>query len=186
MIRALSKHMAAWQIHIAGPLLMLLLSLVVYLVEIEPLYRHFSDRHMRVSQLSEQVIRARELDATLKRTRSAASDVRAFVADHGINLESRSRLNDRFTAICALATDCGLVADGIEPQRQTVEPLFTSIALRLSGHGSYRDCLRFLEKLHSDMPHNTVAGIELSAAAGGADVTVTFNFQLVCHVAPTP
>ena len=186
MIRALAKRMAPWQTHIAGVLLLLALSLVVYLVEIGPLYQHYCDRHLRVWELAQQVNRTRELDAKVKQTKSSATDVRIFLADHGVTLESRNRLNDRLTAICALATECGLVPEVIEPQRQIVEPLFTTIAMRLSGHGSYAGCVRFLEKLRSDMPHNTVAGIELSAAPSSAESTVTFSFQLIWHAAPTP
>lgn len=186
MIRALAKRMAPWQTHAAGVLVMLALTAVVYLFEISPLYSHYRDRHMRVAQLAEQVNRTRELDATLKRTRNSVSEVQAFLKDHGITLESRSRLNDRLTAIIALATECGLVPEGIEPQRQSAEPLFTTIALRLSGRGSYPNCVRFLEKLRRDMPHNTIAGIELSAAPSGKDAEVAFNLQLIWHAAPTP
>ena len=186
MIRALSKHMAPWHTHLVGTLLILVLSIGVYLVEIGPLYSHYSDRHMHVSLLAQQLNRTRDLDATLKRTRSSTAEMRTFLADHGITLESRSRLNDRLTAICALATECGLVPEGIEPQRQVAEPLFTTIALRLSGRGSYQSCVRFLQKLRSEMPHNTVAGIELSAAPSGNESSVSFNFQLIWHAAPAP
>jgi len=90
------------------------------------------------------------------------------------------------TAICALATECGLAPEAIEPQQQVAEPLFATITLRLSGRGSYQSCVRFLQKLQKDMPHNTIAGIELSAAPSSADPNVTFTFQLVWHAAPTP
>jgi len=186
MIHALAKRMTPWQTHAAGVLLMLALTVVLYLFEISPLYDHYRDRHMRVAQLSEQANRTRELGATLQRTRNSASEVQIFLKDHGTTLESRSRLNDRLTAIIALATECGLVPDGIEPQRQSAEPLFTTIALRLSGRGSYPNCVRFLEKLRRDMPHNTIAGIELSAAPSGNDAEVAFNLQLIWHAAPTP
>ena len=186
MIRPLAKRMAPWHTHAAGVLLMLALTGAAYLFEIEPLYSHYQDRHTRAAQLSQQVNRTRELDATLKRTRNSVAEVQAFLKDHGITLESRSRLNDRLTAIIALATECGLVPEGIEPQRQSAEPLFTTIALRLSGRGSYPNCVRFLEKLRRDMPHNTIAGIELSAAPSGKDAEVAFNLQLVWHAAPTP
>src|SRR6185436_12769117 len=186
MIRALAKRMAPWQTYAASILLMAALTAVVYLFEISPLYDHYRDRHIRVAQLADQVNRTRELDATLKRTRNSVSEVQTFLKEHGITLESRSRLNDRLTAIIALATECGLVPEGIEPQRQSAEPLFTTIALRLSGRGSYLNCVRFLEKLRGDMPHNTIAGIELSAAPSGREAEVAFNVQLIWHAAPTP
>jgi Tfp pilus assembly protein PilO len=186
MIGNLAKRLAPWQTHAVGILLMLALSVLVYLFEINPLYDHYRDRHMRVGQLAEQVNHTRELNTTLNRTRNAAAELQIFLKDHGFTLESRSRLNDRLTAIIALATECGLVPDGIEPQRQSAEPLFTTIALRLSARGSYPNCVRFLEKLRRDMPHNTIAGIELSAAPSGKDAEVAFNLQLIWHAAPTP
>jgi hypothetical protein len=186
MLRDLAKRVLPWQVHLGAILLMAGLALVVYLIEIGPLYTRYCDRHMRVTQLAQQVNRGRELDATVKRTRDAATDVRHFLTSRSIVLEPRARLNDRLTAICALADECGLVPEGIEPQRQAVEPMFTKVTLRLSGHGGYENCVRFLDRLRNEMPNNTVASIELSASPSAAEPVVSFSFQIIWHAAPNP
>lgn len=184
MLRELAKRCKPWQITVAAASILAAVGILVYLVEIGPRHRKYQERDERNAQFAELVGRSRGLDATLRQTRDAAAGMREFLATTKFSLEPRSRLNDRLTAICNLAGECGLVTDGIEPQRESAEAMFITVTLRLSGRGSYQNCVRFLHRLRKEMPYHTVAGIEISAPPSSAEPTAGFNFHLIWHAAP--
>jgi Tfp pilus assembly protein PilO len=184
MLRRLAARLMPWQIDVAALLLMAALGAIVYFVEIGPLSKHYRDRNLRAAQLAEQESRHNDLAATLQRTREAAANVERSLAARNLPLEPRSRLNDRLTAVYNLASESGLAPDSIEPQREVADPLFTAVGLRLSGRGSYRNCVRFVQRLRKEMPQTTVAGIEMSGSPSSTEPTISFSFQLVWHASP--
>ncbi len=184
MLDHLAKRLLPWQIDAVALAFFAALGLVVYFAIIGPSQKLYCDRDVRATQLAEQLIHQRELEITLRKMRDAAASARKFLVTQNLSLEPQNHLNDRLAAIYSLATECGLMPEQVEPQREVAEPLFTTIALRLGGRGSYQNCIRFLERSRKEMPHNTVAAVEFSGSSLSAEPTVSFSFLLIWHAAP--
>lgn len=134
------------------------------------------------------------VDGTLAVTRSLAEEIKktkAAIQASPLNLRPETALNERLADLMALSADCKFTVDDLKPATAVRGARFASIAITLSGHGGYRDTVRFLHELHDRFSDIGLAALKLTGnpEQPGANCTGVFELQWLAQPevgAPTP
>ena len=127
---------------------------------------------------------AKQLGVTLAAMRHRLTRVERAAAEEPLQLERVDRLNHRLGRLTDLADRAGLAIDSIEPGEPVASDYYVTVPIAVSGRGSYDAARAFLNALHSQVVDLSVAGMNLSGAATGAETEPTFSFELRWYASP--
>jgi Tfp pilus assembly protein PilO len=150
-----------------------------------PLLSHRGDADASRRELAHQRQRVAAGKAAVAQLQRQLAEARAELARYPVHLEDARRVNHRLARITSLATSRGLEVQGVEPGGIARGLRYQTIALKLTGNGGYRGCVRFLHDLHEQLPDTAVIAVRLAGnpqQENGAPPT--FEFELRWYAAP--
>jgi Tfp pilus assembly protein PilO len=170
----------------AGLAVVLGLTAIAYFGQISPTLSRHEQAQAQVTQLASEQANSKELERSLLTMKDRLDVVQR--ADNGasLRLEPLSALNQRLAKLTDLAAASGLQVDAIESGATSNLERYSTVAIRISGRGTYRNCAAMLRQLRSATPDVGVVSFQMASAAVSADTTATFLFELLWHTQPQP
>jgi Tfp pilus assembly protein PilO len=173
-----------WQIDTAGALVALLLAAAAYWIQIAPEIQRHGDARTFAADLDTENTKRRQLESTLRNTGEQLKTIQQFIAQRKFNLEPSTRLNEQLASLGELATRFSLQLDGIEPGAETPGPSYTTIPIRITGRGKYRDAVSFLGAIRTRTSDKGITAWEISSNASPNSPAVNFGLTLLWYAAP--
>lgn len=175
-----------WRIDGGGTLIAAGLTAIAYLAHISPtLTNHDMAQARQVQYVAEQG-RTRDLERSLYSAKDQLSKAQHTAANSQLRLEPLSELNAKLARLTELAAQHGLALDGIEAGTTTTSDRYSTVPIRATGRGTYRNCLTALQQMRIAMPDVGVAAVEINTAGVNVDTTVTIVLDLHWHAQPQP
>ncbi len=72
----------------------------------------------------------------------------------------------------------------MQPGAVSVDSRYATLPIRLSGTGSYRDCVLFLHNLREQLRDTGVSTLSLSGNPEAPAAPATFQFELLWYASP--
>jgi Tfp pilus assembly protein PilO len=177
-------NLRTWHLDLSGGSIALLLAAAAFFAVIRPTIQADRERQAQAVELKAEGQRRRDAEYALVASKDQLANAQAYIADLKLHLAPISRMNQDLSNLTELATRSGLQVDAVEPGREEAGPSFTTVGIRLSGRGSYRNFVAFLLRLRDAMPDHAATQIELSAQPAAGDTTATFSLGLTWYAAP--
>jgi Tfp pilus assembly protein PilO len=95
-----------------------------------------------------------------------------------LQLSSVEALNQRLADLAQLANRCMLHTEQLTPDEAVKTARFVTVPVRMSGHGSYRNCAMFIHCLHQQLPDVDVRAFKLTGTPNDPATDGNFEFQL--------
>lgn len=143
-----------------------------------------AERELLIRRLADAEPRLMELERTLSETRSRTDDAVRRLDESRGRLGGVENRNQRLTGLTALADECGLRIDRMEPSEVTREGLYLTMAIRMEGEGAYPACARYLHLLLERFSDVNARAFMLEAVPGEAERPARFGFDLVWYADP--
>jgi Tfp pilus assembly protein PilO len=178
------NNIPTWQIDVAGVVVALLFATAAYCIQIGPELQRHADASNQAAELDAENAKRRQLESSLRAAGEQLKSIHQFIAEHKINLEPSTRLNEQLGALGDLASRYALQIDGIEPAAETPGPSYTTLPIRMFGHGRYRDVVSYLGAIRTRMPDKGITGWEMTGGASPNAPSVSFSVTLVWYAAP--
>jgi Tfp pilus assembly protein PilO len=178
------KRLGRWQIDAIGLAVCVLLTLLVYLGAIRPIRQRYGAVQARRAELDAKSQQARKLaqqHAAIERRLKAVADQ---LARGPLQPVPSTRVNQRIAQVTDLACRCGLKVDEVRPGKTQSLPHFDAVPIRLSGMGSYANCVQLLHLLRRSFPDKVVTHLELSGSPAGRERQARLRVDLVWYAAP--
>lgn len=176
----------AWQMHAAGVGLCLVMSATAYLVGVVPLTRRAAAAQTQTLELDQERQKVDKLTKSRQRLDGQLDRARRAVEEGSFQLRPVEDLNKYLAQLTKLATGSGLTLHEIQPGQTTDQTHYQSVPIVMSGTGSYRTCMLFLHKLHSELLDTRLSSLTLSASDRSRKPGAKFRLALVWHAASDP
>ncbi|MDH3583144.1 MAG: type 4a pilus biogenesis protein PilO [Phycisphaerae bacterium] len=173
-----------WHVDVAGLVVCGLISLGFYFVSFQPILKLKAERVSAQAELKRLHLEADQRTATLTRLRDHLAKIQQAVKTTAVQLQPVSHLNQRVSEVTALAAECGLKVDKIQPGNTRRSERFEMVPIQMAGIGSYASAARFLHRLHGTFRDTGLASFQLNASPEAAEGRTTFNLQLTWYAAP--
>ena len=153
--------------------------LLFYAIGIRPLLHHRNDVIVARATLMHQRQRAAAAKALVRDLTGQVERAQAAMEANPLRLESVGRINHRLARIDSLAGARGLELRDVQPGRVAQSNGYQTVPLRITGTGSYQNCMQFLHDLHQTFRDTAVTGFRLSGSPqDGKSQTISFDFDL--------
>lgn len=180
---ALRKFTHQWRLDAIGLAIFIALTVLAYLVEIEPAMREREATRAALNELADKRETRSHLQTTIHNNDKQIATLQANQAKE-LQLLPPAQINDRFSALSALASDQGLQVEAIEPGEASGTVHYSTIPIRINGRGKYPQFAKFLRALREELPDTSVTDVNLSG--GGSTTAATFTLNLLWYAAPAP
>lgn len=171
------------RINAAGVIATLALTLVGYLLGVEPGLddRTIQQRRLSSLQAREQEVRIAEADlfAATFRKQTLVSQVNALPFE----LEDPAAVNDRLVRVARLADDARVVVQQVSPGKPEYGERFTAVPIRLVGESTYATLVQFLRGLRAEMPDVGVSELKLTGVPTDSVGKASFSISCVWYAA---
>ena len=157
---------------------------VVMFVGFKPVWDEQAVAARQTDLLEQQRAEVKRLATSLTTMREQFSDTERAVQANALRLEGVDRLNHRLSRITALATECGLVIEQVEPNASVPTTHYVRVPVRVSGEGGFHAVRSFLHELHGRLPDFAVSSFDLLGQPGQAHKEPQFRFLLDWYAAP--
>ena len=175
-----------WRMDAAGLAVVFGLTAIAYFGQISPTLSRHEQAQAQVTQLASEQANSKELERSLLTLKDRLDVIRQAEDGTRLRLEPMGTLNQRLSQITDLAAANGLQVDAIESGAISNLERYSTVAIRISGRGTYRDCGSLLRQLRSATPDVGVISMQMTSAAVTADTTATFLFELLWYTQPQP
>lgn len=162
----------------------LAMTLVVFVLGVQPLLSRKSDIARRQRELAESREQAQTLAASLTGLRRELAGVEHSLAASPLRLQPVSAVNQRLAMITQLAAQQQLTLNEIQPGKAASGTHYDTVPLVLTGSGNYRTLAAFLHRLHQTFPDTGVAAFALRGNPAAPQTPATFRFNLSWYAAP--
>lgn len=180
----LDKRAVNLSIDIAGVVVCLLLTAVVYFVGFKPMLDREADDMAQRDALRQQQQQLDQTTATLTVMRGNLVKFRHAIKESAIQLQSSANLNRRVGEITELASRCGLAVHEIQPGTISSGERYDTVPIQLGGQGTYQNCARFLSELHDAFPDTGVSSLEMTGNPSSPATPAMFRLALTWYAAP--
>lgn len=174
------------RIDLAGVVACLCLSGAAYFVGVRPLLAVREQRAEQEQSLRTAVEQSNSLVSSTRALRTQLSNAQTALAKVEIALQPATSINERAAELTALASDCQVEMQAIQPGSITNGGRFAQIPIQMAASGNYRAIAQFLHRLRERFPDIAVHTFELSATPEEATPIASFNVQLIWYVQPAP
>jgi Tfp pilus assembly protein PilO len=171
-------------VHAVGAAVIGAISIVAFLVVVQPVLRMRTQRVEMVRELDEQQRMADDLDQKRQRLEDAMGHIRRQLATSRIQLQSSKYLNARIAHIIDQADKGELDVHETRPGTVRDHPRYQTVPILLAGRGSYSDCAAFLHRLRESLPDTGVVEFELTGRPAAPLAPASFRFNLVWYAGP--
>jgi Tfp pilus assembly protein PilO len=182
---------SCWRIDLSAVVLLVGATVAAYALWVGPVLGQHAQFEAMAGELRS---RQGELAAKRQEERSLEARLgtaRQALAEADIRLEPLSNLNRRLTKLTDLATECGLVIEGVEPGKTVAGAAYGRTTIRLTGRGSFHEASRFINRVQTTLRDTAVTSVDLTGQPGAgrgpvaqAGVPAGFTLDLVWHTAP--
>ena len=177
------RLMNEWRMDSIGVAIFIALTGLAYLLEFDPAMRDHSQLQIGNAELAEKRQTISRLQATMHTVNEQIKTLQIAQASE-LKLQASTEVNDRLSALSALAGDQGLQVEAIEPGEASGSVRYSTVPMRISGRGKYQEVIRFIRELRGKLPDTSVT--EMSLSGGGSDTAATFTLNLLWYAAPAP
>lgn len=123
------------------------LTVVAYLLGVQPLLETRQHAAAQQAQLQERHATASQLTSTLEDLRRELGNAKLELARTPLRLQSATLVNQRLQAVAQLATECGVALDEMRPGAAADSTHYQTVPIRIVGSGPYAKCALFLRDL---------------------------------------
>jgi Tfp pilus assembly protein PilO len=184
MNSAARKAWNHWRMDGAALAAVLGLTAIAYFGQVAPTIQNNELAKAQAIELVSQQTKSRDLERTVRTTGDQLESVRQAIAKNSLQLESASELNKRLARLTDLASENHLQVDTIESGETHDYDRYSTVSIRLAGHGTYRNCQAALANLRSTMPDVGVVSMVMNSGGVTTDTAATFTFELLWHTQP--
>lgn len=150
-----------WQIYGLSVVLIALVTAGGWAVSLRPMQAQSEHNAVLRDQLQEEQQTAARLTGELVNLGHSIKSDQQLLEKSLIKLESSDKLNQRLAALASLAGESGLRLDEIQSVPGNTQPAPSrAVSLRVTAGGNFRDCTRFLHRLHQQYPDIAVKSFE--------------------------
>ncbi len=176
----MSRH-PTLAIDAGGLATLLMIAGLTYVFAVQPTLRARDDRKQDATEQRDAERALAERRAERRRVESELEDIRGKLSADAVALEGAHALNKRVQQITALATETGLVVDGVTPGDVAEGEMFDVIPIEMRGRGSYTGLAGFLHTLNDRLGDTGVTELSVEAQPDGGAV---FSVVLGWYTAP--
>jgi len=174
-----------WPIYSAGLVACLAVTAMAWLLAISPSLDQLHQRAHRLQELSERRQKSAKLTASLGALRRKQAGTVQAINQLDLRLDSANNANARMAAMTRLANDCQLTVDEVKPGQTLAFGQYQTLAMTLSGTGTYPAIARLLHRMHQEMRDTALESMDLSPENGSAaNSGVRFRLDFVWYAAP--
>ena len=173
-----------WRIDVGGLGVCAALTLVMYVLAVEPLLAHRADMVDRQRELDVKNREASKLFLSLTSLKRELAIVQQTLADSPLRLQPTSAVNQRLALITSMAGEHELTLDEIKPGRPASGTHYDTVPIVLSGTGTYRTCAAFMHRLHQTFADVGVSAFTVSGQPANPEAPATFRLSLAWFAAP--
>jgi Tfp pilus assembly protein PilO len=177
MIRPFERQ-PAWIVWIGSATLSSVLTLVVYLWIVVPVYQQQNAQAALLASVQEKQAEAVKLESQLRDYSAKLFHQQAAMAHQPVELGNRRELNRRIAALIESAQSLGLEVLQVQPGTVTPNEHFDLVELRLEAVGTFAQHLSILDALHKEYPDVSVIDLSLSSEVRSANPRPTLNLKL--------
>jgi Tfp pilus assembly protein PilO len=147
---SLNKMVDEWRVALFGIAAIIVLTGIAYFTEFAPIVH---DRETFAQSTAELTAKQQTLDHLQGFTHKAEQQIKTLTDQQGteLKLQPAEQLNDRISMISSIATEQGLVLESTEPGNAVLQQRYSTVAIRITGHGGFRQCVKFLRQLRQQM-----------------------------------
>ena len=142
----LTRH---WKIDASGLAAIGAVLVLGYTALIAPALNARDAAEARAGEIASTQTKQQELESTL---RSLNAQIETRAGSSELKLQPVATLNQRLADITALIGDCSLSVDAIEAGTTTGYERYATVAIRVTGRGSYPRCAALLRSMRTAMP----------------------------------
>ncbi len=161
-----------------------LLTLGSYGLCFRPLQRRQAERIERQAQLSELRQTAFRHSSALVALNRQLATARKDLESAPLRLQPATRINQRLDELARLAHDCGLALNEIQPGAATTYADYQTVAIRISGSGTYPAVASFLHTIRQSFPDTGVRSFDSANTSPADGKSATFRFDLLWFTTP--
>jgi Tfp pilus assembly protein PilO len=178
---SLNRMVDEWRVAFLGIAAIVVLTGLAYFAEFAPILH---DREDYVQSTADLATKQQTLEHLQSFTRTAQQQIKTLTQQKGgeLKLQPAEQINDRISMISSIATDQGLVLESTEPGNAVPQQRYSTLTIRITGHGGFKQCVKFMQQLHQQLPDVAVNDVALTAGADGG--TVNFTLSMVWYAAP--
>jgi Tfp pilus assembly protein PilO len=174
----------SWQVDAGAVLVILALVGAWYSLLVRPILARRADAESAAEQLESRKDSVARLRAERQDVEKALAAARDEVARQSVQLEPRSRVNQRLDSLTSLAQSCGIDVEKLAPGATAESARHGTMSLRLTGRAPYSACQDLVQQLHERFNDTALTSLRLASAPGSADEPVTIDLELLWFTAP--
>lgn len=175
-----------WTMDAFALLLIVVLGAMAYVMQIGPLLSRRQQAQAQAAQLLQKQSELQQSERTLRRLKDQLQAIQSATEQSQLKLEPVSQLNQKLAHLTALAGEHGLQVDTIESGQTADFARYSTVAIRISGRGAYRNCAAFVGRFPASMPDVGVASFRMVCVNPDDDANTTFVFDLLWYTSPRP
>ena len=142
--------------------LLVVMSLVAYLLGVEPVIERHRGLDLRKAELSARQNTDRELSARVAQVATRITELKQELSENAIKLQSVDQINTQLARLAALTGTCGLKLDQLRPDKALNGSRYQTVPIYLVGSGSFPQCVKLLNRLQREFPDMSVASFEVT------------------------
>lgn len=173
-----------WRVDLGGVAIIAGLSAAAYFGLVSPAIAHHEMAQAQSAELLAQRNKTRDLDRSLRTFHDQLTLTQQSIDKAKFKLDPPAALNERLASLTEVAGRNHLQVDTIESGALTSFPRYSTISIRMSGRGSYRNCSAMLKQVRETMPDVGVSAIQMTSAGVNTDINATFAIELLWHTQP--
>jgi Tfp pilus assembly protein PilO len=173
----------AW-VHAGGALVVLVLSSVLILSVIQPMWRQRADRSKVAGELTQQVSARDGLERERRALSTRLANVNESAERATIQLMGSGELNQQLASITDLAAASGVQVEALEPMNAVANAKFRLLPIRLSGRASYLATTRFFESLRQQLPDTSIRAFQMRSDNSGSSPVAIISMELLWCTKP--
>lgn len=174
----------AWHVDTIAVLVVVVMIAAWYGFLVRPVLARRADALAAVAQLEARRESATRIRAERQDLEKRLDEARRAAAAQSVQLEPRSRVNQRLDRLTSLAQTCGVEVERLAPGATAESARHGTMALRLTGRAPYASCAQLVCQLHSLFNDTALTSLKLAAAPSSTDQPVTIELELLWFTAP--
>jgi Tfp pilus assembly protein PilO len=175
-----------WRMDGAAVAVVLGLTAIAYFGQVAPTIQGNELAKAQAVELVTQQTKSRDLERTIRSTSDHLEATRQAIAKNALQLEPATELNKRLARLSDLASANHLQVDAIESGETRDYDRYSTVSIRLAGHGTYPNCQAALGNLRSAMPDIGVTSMQVNSGGVTNDTAATFAFDLLWYTQAQP
>lgn len=163
-----------------------LLTVLAYTLVIGPTLSAAGQRARQREELAEKNRAASEAARAEALVERELEEARAKIDAVATTLRPAGDVNRQTAAIGDIAARQGFTVDEVQVGRLVPGDEFHTLPIRVAGEGSFRQTVRFLHGLHSELPGVAVSSFDMTGNPARADQPASVMINLAWYTAPPP